>query len=306
MRVAFFGSPAFAVPCLEAVHEIADVVAVYSQPDRPSGRGLTLRPPAVKARALELGLDVFQPTKVRNGTLEKQLIDLELDVAVVVAYGRILPLGVLEAPRRGCVNVHGSLLPRWRGAAPIQWAIASLDTTTGVTLMQMDEGMDTGPMIATSEVTIGEGETTPELAERLSAEGARLLREVLPSWVDGTASASMQPEGATHASMLDKTHGHVDWTMSAAAIDARRRAFTPWPGTSALAGDTRWKLHQTRVLRVDGVQGDPGQILDVADGAIAVACGTGSLAIDVLQEPGKKRLAAEQFAAGRSLPERLQ
>lgn len=303
MRAAFFGSPAFAVPCLDALHEIADVVAVFSQPDRPSGRGLALTPPAVKSRALELGLPVYQPTKVRSGALASQLEELALDVAVVVAYGRILPLDVLDAPARGCVNVHGSLLPKWRGAAPIQWAIASGDAQTGVTLMRMDEGMDTGPMIATATAAIGESETTPELAERLSKLGAELLRVELPRWVRGELEAKPQPEGATHAELLSKEHGHLDWNATAQALHDRVRAFVPWPGAYTDAGELRLKVHRTHVVAARGTYGQPGTILPGA--GLHVACGEGILGIDELQEPNRKRLDAESFRAGRDLPPRI-
>lgn len=303
MRAAFFGSPAFAVPCLDVLHEIADVVAVFSQPDRPSGRGLALTPPAVKSRALELGLPVHQPIKVRSGALAAQLEELALDVAVVVAYGRILPRAVLDAPARGCVNVHGSLLPKWRGAAPIQWAIANGDATTGVTLMRMDEGMDTGPMIATTTTPIDPDETTPELAERLSLLGAALLRAELPRWVREEVEAKPQPEGATHAELLSKEHGQLDWTASARALHDRVRAFVPWPGTTTDAEGVRLKVHRTHVVAARGTYGQPGTVLPGV--GLQVACGEGILGIDELQEPNRKRLDAESFRAGRELPPRL-
>ena len=205
MRTIFFGSPEFAVPCLDALNEISEVVAVISQPDRPAGRGLSMRPPAVKQRALELGLDVWQPTKVRTAEFAERLRTLEADVAVVVAYGRILPLAVLEAPRAGCVNVHASLLPRWRGAAPIQWSIVHGDEETGVTLMQMDEGMDTGPILATAATRIEAADDAATLSERLSNMGAALLREQLPRYLAGELTPKPQDDAASRRWRLSST-----------------------------------------------------------------------------------------------------
>ncbi|MEM9071958.1 MAG: methionyl-tRNA formyltransferase [Myxococcota bacterium] len=300
MRVVFFGSPAFAVPCLDAVHEFADVAAVISQPDRPAGRGMSLRAPAVKVRAEELGLPVWQPRKVRTADFAERVRSLEADVGVVVAYGRILPRAVLDAPRLGCVNVHGSILPRWRGAAPIQWAIASGDAETGVTLMQMDEGMDTGPMLAVRRTAIEPAETTSELAVRLSALGASLLREELAQWVDGTLSPTPQPDdGVTMARLLTKDDGRLTWEQSAQEVHDRVRGMTPWPGAFTFLEDRRVKVHQTRVISNEGSHGTPGEV--VGTEGVHVACGTGTLAIEVLQDPNRKRLDAKTYRAGRSL-----
>ena len=223
-RALFFGTPEFAVPCLDALVAIADVVRVVSQPDRPSGRGLALTPTPVKARATALGIPVMQPTKVKPPELHAELRALEADVAVVVAYGRILPAGILTAPRRGCVNVHASLLPRWRGAAPIQWAVASGDRETGVCLMEMDEGLDTGPVFARAVTAIGADETAGELFARLSREGAALLQRELPRWLAGELRAEAQVGEPTIARLLEKRDGEIDF-----AWDAQRGID---PGTS--------------------------------------------------------------------------
>lgn len=303
MRAAFFGSPAFAVPCLDALCDVAEVACVYSQPDRPAGRGMKLTPPAVKVRALELGLPVEQPTKVRTAAFAESLRDLALDVAVVVAYGRILPRSVLEAPRLGCVNVHASVLPRWRGAAPIQWAIVAGDAVTGVTLMQMDEGMDTGPMLATMETPIAPDETAATLTERLSTLGATLLKRELPRYVAGALTPIGQDDAlATKASLLTKEHGRMDFHKPAQAAHDHVRGMSPWPGAFTTHGDRRIKVHETHVVAPEGSLGRPGEILRADAGGIHVACGAGVIALDVIQEPGRKRLAAAQVVAGRSLP----
>lgn len=305
MRAAFFGSPAFAIPCLEALNRIADIQAVFSQPDRPAGRGMSLRPPAVKVRAEELSLPVFQPKKVRNGKLAAQLRELELDVAVVVAYGRILPLPVLEAPRVGCVNVHASLLPRWRGAGPIQWSIASGDAETGVAVMAMDEGMDTGGVYATRAMPIGDTHTSASLAPELAQLGANLLEESLPQIVAGSLLAEPQPsEGITHARMLTKEDGRIDWSQDVALVHAHMRGMTPWPGPFTTRDGVVLKIHEATPTRAPS-RGEPGEVIGVDERGILVACGTGVLAVSVLQPAGKKRLPAAAFLAGYGRPERF-
>jgi len=306
MRAIFFGSPPFAVPCLEALHEMADVVMVISQPDRPAGRGMSLKPPAVKTRALELGLPVMQPKKVRTQDFAETLRALNADVGVVVAYGRILPLRVLEAPARACVNVHASLLPRWRGAAPIQWAIAEGDAETGVTLMQMDEGMDTGPMLATKRTAIGPSETGGSLTVRLAALGAELLREKLEQYVAGDLPPQPQPEeGVTMARILTKDDGRIRWDENARRIRDRMRAMMPWPGAFTDApgkkAPRRLKVHHAEVREESGKHGEPGEVLGLRDGGIVVATGEGTIALLEVQEAGRKRLDATTFQAGRGL-----
>lgn len=302
-RAVFFGSPEFAVPSLVALTEVADVLAVVAQPDKPAGRGLTLRPPAVKVRALELGLPVLQPRKLRDGALAQQLRELALDVAVVIAYGRILPLDVLTAPRLGCVNLHGSLLPRWRGAAPIQWAVASGDPTTGVTLMQMDEGLDTGPILGALETAIGRDETAGDVFARLATLSADLLRRELPRFVRGELTPVPQDETlATHARPLDKTDGRLDWQRPATALAHHVRGMSPWPGAYALHGDVSVKVHRVSALTLDPAGAPPGTVLGGDRDGVRVACGEGVLAVHELQLPGRKRLSAEAFLAGRGWP----
>lgn len=300
-RAIFFGTPAFAVPCLEAVLDVADVAAVICQPDRPAGRGLALTPPPTKELAIARGVAVMQPTKVRTPEFAAELRALEADVGVVVAYGRILPRAVLDAPRTGCVNVHASILPRWRGAAPIQWAIVGGDRESGVCLMQMDEGMDTGPVLACDRTPIGEAETAAELGERLSQMGAELLRRELARYVRGELVATPQDHArATLAPLLEKEHGRVDWSLPARRVHDHVRGMSPWPGAFTTAGGARVKIHRTHVVREDGAHGAPGTVLKMERSGIEVACGSGVVAIDELQLEGRKRLAAADFVAARA------
>lgn len=299
MRALFFGSPAFAVPTLDALVRVAEVACVFTQPDKPAGRGLELRPPDVKVRAQALGLRVEQPAKVRTPEFAAFVRSFEADVAVVVAYGRILPKAVLEAPRTGCLNVHASLLPRWRGAAPIQWAVASGDRFTGVTLMQMDEGLDTGPTISAIAIEIGPDETADALAQRLAALGAELIKRDLEAAVNDELPRAEQPEdGVTYAPLLEKTHGKLDFACSARAVHDRARGMTPWPGAfTTLDGDTL-KVLRTVVLDEEGEHGTPGTVIDRARDAIAVACGRGVVGLVEVQAAGRKRVTASQFLAG--------
>jgi methionyl-tRNA formyltransferase len=303
----FFGTPEFAVPCLSVVAELCDVVLVVTQPDRPSGRGMKLAPPPVKARATELGIEVIQPTKVRTPEFAVQLREAGADLAVVVAYGRILTSEVLAAPRLGCVNVHGSLLPKYRGAAPIQWAIVRGEHETGVCLMHMDAGLDTGPELARATLAIGADETAGELSERLSKLGAELLRRELLRFAAGALTPVPQPEGATLAPILKKEDGALDFAQSATAIHDRVRGFSPWPGTYAFletgTARERVKIHRTRVHAAPhAISSTPGQLLGNASDSILVACGEGVLAIRELQFEGGKRLPAATALAGRRLP----
>jgi methionyl-tRNA formyltransferase len=295
----FFGTPEFAVPCLRALCDVARVVLVVSQPDRPAGRGMKLSPPPVKLLAQERGIEVIQPAAVRKPELAERLKALNADVAVVVAYGRILPRPVLDAPRLGCLNVHASLLPKLRGAAPIQWSILRGEARTGVCLMQMDEGMDTGPVLARRELLIEPEERAGELSPRLSALGAELLRAELPRYLRGALSAVPQdPAQATLAPMLTKEHGRVDFRLAAAELHDLVRGTHPWPGAFAFLGDQRVKLHRVHVLVDEGTHGEPGSIVRADRHGLEVACGRGVLVIDELQPDGKRVMSAEQFIAG--------
>ncbi len=303
MKAIFFGSPEFAVPCLDALAAIADVATVVCQPDRPAGRGLALTPPAVKVRALALGIPVMQPTKVRVPELAEALRALDADVGVVVAYGRILTRAVLDAPRHGCVNVHASILPRYRGAAPIQWAVAEGEAETGVTLMQVDEGLDSGPMLAFARTPVDPDETAQELAARLSTMGAELLRAELARYVAGDLPAVPQDDAqATLAPLLTKDHGRLDFAWPATKVHDRVRAMVPWPGAFALLGGEPVKVHRTRRVPGFTTSEAPGTVIAGEKDAIRVACGDGG-AVDLLelQDAGKKRLAAAVYRAGRGL-----
>jgi methionyl-tRNA formyltransferase len=304
-RALFFGTPDFAVPCLDALASMADVACVVTQPDRPKGRGLELAPPPVKARALALGLPVMQPTKVRTAEFAAELRAFGADVALVVAYGRILTPAVLAAPRLGCLNVHASLLPRWRGAAPIQWAVASGDAESGVCLMQMDEGLDTGPVLARRVLPIGPNDTAAELAERLSQLGAELLREELPRYLAGALiSAPQDAERMTLAPILQKTHGAIDWQKSAQQVHDLVRGMTPWPGAyTLLPSGATLKVYATRLVPPSNdANATPGTVLsaDRAHGLV-VACGEGAIALDAVQPEGKRRMTAAEYLAGRGL-----
>lgn len=302
VRTIFFGSPDFSVPCLDALHEISDVAAVICQPDRPAGRGLALRPPAVKVRSEQLGLPVWQPKKIRTPEFAQRLRQLDADVGVVVAYGRILPRAVLEAPRTGCVNVHASLLPRWRGAAPIQWSIARGDHKTGVTLMLMDEGMDTGPILATASTPIDPQEDASTLTKRLSTIGADLLRSELPRYVAGGLRPTAQDDAAaTSAPPLTKEDGQIDWNRSARAVHDHTRGMNPWPGAYTLLGSRRIKVHRASPRTLDPGGAQPGEVIALDSDGIVVACAEGSLAIEELQESGRRRVDARAFISGRGI-----
>jgi methionyl-tRNA formyltransferase len=303
IRAVFMGSPAFAVPCLEALLEIAEVVAAVTQPDKPSGRGLELTPPAVKVRALAAGLPVWQPTSVRKPPFVDDLRALAVDVAVVVAYGKILPPEVLAAPRLGCVNVHASLLPKYRGAAPIQWSLIRGERETGVTLMQMDAGMDTGPMLLKQAIPIDERVTAGELAERLAPVGAALLREGLPRYLRGELVPEPQDNAqATMAPMLDKNTGRLDTARFAEGARRVRdlvRGCDPWPTAFTTLDGQALKLFDAKV--VSG-RGEPGVVLGADRDGLLVGCGDDVVAFGALQLPGKKRMAAQALLAGRPIP----
>lgn len=301
-RAIFFGTPEIAVPSLEALAAITEVVRVVSQPDRPAGRGNKIAPTPVHAAADRLGLPVMQPTKVRTPELAAELRALEADVGIVIAYGRILPKGLLEAPRLGCLNLHASLLPRWRGAAPIQWAVVSGDRETGVCLMQMDEGLDTGAVLARSSRPIDENETSGELFAKLGLDAAALLRAELPRFLRGELVPVPQPsEGVTLARMLEKSDALLDFGQRARAIHDRARGLCPWPGAETRALGQRVKVHATRVAHDEGTLGAPGTVLAIDERGIEVACGEGSVLLTELQLEGKKRARGHEVANGMRL-----
>lgn len=291
------------MPTLAALAEQADVVTVITQPDRPKGRGMKLAPPPVKQLAERLGVPVLQPLKVRTPEFAESLRALAVDVAIVVAYGRILPPAVLNAPRLGCLNVHASLLPKLRGAAPIQWAIVRGERETGVCLMQMDEGMDTGPVLARASLAIDENETATELSGRLSALGATLVREQLPHALAGELPKLAQDHAqATLAPLLRKQDGAIDWSQPARAIHNLIRGFAPWPSAYSTLESARIKLHKSRVLDEAAAHATPGQVLRADRDGVVVACGEGTLSILELQLDAGRRLAAAEFLAGHRVP----
>jgi methionyl-tRNA formyltransferase len=299
MRIVFFGSPEFAVPSLQAVAGAHEIALVLSQPDRPAGRGRTLTPPPVKQTALQLGLPVEQPTKLRDSAVAARLAALEPDAFVVVAYGRILPPALLAIPRLGPWNVHGSLLPRYRGAAPIQWSVIRGETETGVCIMRMEEGLDTGPVAACRSTPIGDQDTAGTLAARLSRMGAELLLETLPVIAAGQVSLQVQDHArATLAPMLTKDDGLLDFQQPAPLVSAHARGVDPWPGAFAWLGDEPMKLFGPTV--VPG-QGEPGSVLGIVGPGLSIACGEGAVAFAELQLAGRKRLPAAAVLAGRPI-----
>jgi len=299
-RIAFFGTPPFAVPALRACQAVGTVVAVVTQPDRPRGRGQHVTPSAVKAEAERAGLPILQPPKLKGTDFAARLTAMRLDVAVVAAYGRILPTDVLSAPRLGCVNVHASLLPRWRGAAPIQWAIASGDAETGVCLMQMEAGLDTGPVLAVRRTPILAGDTSETLQQRLSELGGAMVRDELPRHLGGALTPRPQPaEGVTLARLVEKEDGRLDWARPAVELERRMRAFVPWPGAWTQLGPQLLKIWRAEV--VPGA-GQPGTVL-ATHGTLDVATGEGALRLLELQPEGKRRMTAAEFLSGHRLRE---
>ncbi|WP_128515852.1 methionyl-tRNA formyltransferase [Tabrizicola thermarum] len=296
MKVVFMGTPEFSVPVLEALHARHRIVAVYCQPPRPAGRGKADRPSPVQARAEALGLTVRHPVSLRSEEAQRDFAALDADVAVVVAYGLILPQAVLDAPRLGCLNIHASLLPRWRGAAPIHRAIMAGDRETGVCIMQMEAGLDTGPVLLREAVGIGAEETTAELHDRLSALGARLIVQALDSL---PLPATPQPEaGVTYAAKIDKAEARVDWTRPAVEVDRLIRGLSPFPGAWTEVNGERVKLLRSRLA--DG-QGTPGQVL----GGFTVACGEGAVEVLEAQREGKRPMPAAEVLRGLILPAAL-
>ena len=311
MRIAYAGTPEFARVALEALHAAGHEVAlVLTQPDRPAGRGLKLQPSPVKQFALAQGLPLAQPRSLRlDGKYPDEaaagrdaLQAAAPEVMVVAAYGLILPHWVLALPRHGCLNIHGSVLPRWRGAAPIQRAIEAGDTETGITLMQMDEGLDTGDMLLIERTPIGADDTSTTLHDRLAAIGARLAVQGLADLAAGRLQATAQPaKGATYAHKIDKAEAAIDWRQPAAVIERRLRAFDPFPGCSFEHQGQAVKLWRARVLPLPGT---PGQWLPLPEGGWAVACGEDALEPLALQLPGGRRQPAHELLPRLGLPPR--
>ena len=300
MRIVFAGTPAFAVPCLRAAANKAEVVAVYTQPDRPAGRGRGLAPSPVKLEALQRGIPVLQPENFKAAVSKQALRALKPDLMVVVAYGLILPQSVLDIPEHGCWNVHASLLPRWRGAAPIQRAIEAGDTRTGVCLMQMEKGLDTGPVLLSRALDIGAQETGGELHDRLADLGADVLADGL-GLLRATLRIPPKPQpddGVTYAHKIEKAEARLDFTRPAIALANKVRAFNPWPMAEAHIAGERLRIHAAVAL--DDAHGQaPGTVLRASRDGIDVACGEGALRLRVLQREGGRAITAADYLNAR-------
>jgi methionyl-tRNA formyltransferase len=296
MRIVFMGTPDFSVPVLDALVEAGhEIAAVYCQPPRPAGRGKKDRPTPVHARAEALGLPVRHPVSLKDDASQAEFAALGAEVAVVVAYGLILPQAILDAPKHGCLNIHASLLPRWRGAAPIHRAIMAGDAETGICIMQMEAGLDTGPVLLREATPIGAEETTAQLHDRLSAMGARLIVQALrdlPTLTPETQS----DEGVTYAAKIEKDEARIDWTLPAAEIDRKIRGLSPFPGAWTEIEGQRVKLLASRLGQGTG---DPGTVLD---DALTVACGDGAVELLRLQRAGKSAQDRETFLRGLPVP----
>ena len=314
LRIVFMGTPDIACPTLQALASTPDfqVVGVVAQPDKPKGRDLKLQPPPVKELALRLGLPVLQPERARHEAFLAQLRELRPDLIAVLAYGQILPQSILDLPTHGCLNVHTSLLPRWRGAAPIQWAILEGDAESGVTIMRMDAGLDTGGIVSTRTTPIAPDDNAQTLHDRLAILGAELLTRTIPRYVSGELPPRPQPaEGVTYARKLTKEDGRLDWSQPARVLHNRLRAFTPWPGTfTFLPAQPKpqllkvWRAELT-AARAGDLQSPsaicPGQILAADKTGITVACREGSLRLLEVQKEGSRRMTAAEFLGGHPL-----
>ena len=299
MRIVFMGTPDFAVPSLQALIDAGhDVCAVYTQPDKPQGRKQILTAPPVKTLALEHDIPVFQPNTLKNEDEQARLRELAPEVIIVVAYGKLLPKAVLDIPPHGCINVHGSLLPRWRGAAPIQWAVIAGDEMAGVTTMQMAEGLDTGDMLLTYETKVGEKETAGELFDRLAQSGAELLTQTLVK-LDEITPRPQDDAQSCYAHMLDKQMAVIDWSKSAHEIDCLIRGLNPWPIALTTLSGERLKVFAAEKAAGNG---EPGTVLEAdPKKGLTVACGQGALSLTEIQLVGGKRMKATDFLRGHAI-----
>lgn len=297
MRITFMGTPDFALPSLQALAAQHEIAAVYTQPPRPAGRGKAERKSAVHLSAEKLGIPVCCPASLRSEQAQHEFASLRSEAAVVVAYGLILPPAILAAPRHGCLNIHASLLPRWRGAAPIHRAIMAGDAETGVCIMQMEAALDTGPVLLREATPIGPQETTQDLHDRLSQMGARLILRTLAD-LPGLAPQPQPAEGITYASKIDKSEARIDWTRPAVEVDRQIRGLSPFPGAWCMAGAERLKLLRCRPVAGSGA---PGAVLH----GLTVACGSGAVEVTEAQREGKRPAAAAELLRGLILPPRL-
>lgn len=306
LRIVFMGTAPLACPSLAALARTPDlqVVGVVTQPDRPKGRALHLQPSPVKSLAVSCHLPVLQPERARAELFLQELRQMAPDLIVVVAYGQILPKAILDLPRYGCLNVHASLLPKYRGAAPIQWAILNDEPQTGVTIMKMDEGLDTGGILATETTPIGPEDNSQTLHDRLAAIGAELLVKTIPDYVAGRITPRQQPEvSATYARKITKEDGRLDWNQPARTLWNRVRALVPWPGTYTVLPTTPKPL-LLKIWRAEPIETPvtrPGEVLDAGKDGIVIGCGQGALRILSLQREGGRRLTAAEFLAGHAL-----
>lgn len=300
MRLIFAGTPEFAARALQALIDAGhDIPLVLTQPDRPAGRGMKLRMSAVKEVALAHGLRVEQPENLKTDAARQPIQEAHADLMIVAAYGLILPQSVLDMPSLGCVNIHASLLPRWRGSAPIHRAIEAGDSETGITLMQMDKGLDTGAMLTRAVLPILASDTTGSLHDRLAELGAHGIVRLLPAIEAGNTNATPQDNTlATYAAKISKEEARLDWALSAEQLDRKIRALNPFPGAFGLLEDAALKIWQARPI---SGAGEPGRILALTDGEMHIACGNGALAVTEVQKAGAKRLTVSAFLAGHAL-----
>lgn len=298
LRIIFMGTPDFAVPSLRALAEAGhEIVAVYTQPPRPAGRGHQVQPSPVHRFAESAGFPVRTPVSLRKAPAQEEFAAFGADLGVVAAYGLILPQVILDAPRLGCLNVHGSLLPRWRGAAPMQRAMLAGDAETGITIMRMDAGLDTGAMLLKGVLPIGPATTAPELHDAMAALGARLIVEGVAGWAEGRLPEQPQPEdGVTYAAKLTREDGRLDWTKPAAYVERQVRSLTPWPGCWFDIGTERIKVLGAALAEGAGA---PGTVLD---DRLTIACAEGAVRLTKVQRPGKAPVDADAFLRGFTLP----
>ena len=302
MRIIFMGTPDFAVPCLQKLIDAGhDVCGVFTQPDKPKGRGYTLMPPSVKELALQHGLTVYQPITLRDDEVQELIRGLQPELIAVVAYGKLLPKAVLDIPPKGCVNVHGSLLPKYRGAAPIQWTVLNGDPIAGVTTMFMGEGLDTGDMLLKAETPVGENETSGELFERLCYLGADLLIDTIEALENGTITPVPQKdEQASYAGMLSKKDSPIDWNKTARQVHNQVRGLSPWPVANTMYHGKQLKIHQTLVYHNE--QGKPGDMIE-KNNRFLVYCAQGAVELVTVQYEGGKKMDAKEFFRGRPINE---
>ena len=308
MKIVFMGTPDFAVGTLHALAESEhEILAVVTQPDKPKGRGKALQPTPVKEEALRYGIPVYQPKKVREEEFQAVLRELNPDLIVVVAFGQLIPKSILELPRYGCVNVHASLLPKYRGAAPIQWAVIDGEKESGVTIMKIDEGLDPGDMIAKAVVPLAADETGGSLFDKLSQIGAQLLIDTIPALEAGTAVCEKQPQESPtpYAAMLNKKMGLIDWNQDASVIECLIRGLNPWPSAYTYLKGKTLKIWQAKVVERQQ-EAEPGTVICVDKKQLVVACKTNALSIQRLQLEGKKQMETEAFLRGYTIDSGIQ